>query len=118
MMITISPAAAEQILASAQQGSFEGLGLRVAAKRAQDGSMQYGMGFDDEHDGDEVLLSEGVRLLVAPHSVTLLDGTAIDYVEMEPGQFHFIFQNPNDTGACPPSACGGCGNSGGCSSAR
>jgi iron-sulfur cluster assembly protein len=46
----------------------------------------------------------------------LLNGTTIDFVEIEPGKHHFIFMNPNDANYTPPgSDSGGCG-SGGCGS--
>jgi iron-sulfur cluster assembly protein len=32
----------------------------------------------------------------------LLSGTVIDFVELEPGDFHFIFMNPNDANYTPP----------------
>ncbi len=52
-MITITPAAARQIQRSAQQGQMEGLAMRIAARRNPDGTIHYGMGFDDKPaDGD------------------------------------------------------------------
>ncbi len=33
---------------------------------------------------------------MAPEQVPLLDQATMDYVEIEPGQFHFIFLNPKD----------------------
>jgi iron-sulfur cluster assembly protein len=35
--------------------------------------------------------------------VPLLDQATLDFVEMEPGQFHFIFLNPKDSGYRPPA---------------
>ncbi len=82
-----------------------------------DGSIVYGMGFDDERDNDEVLECEGITVLIAPLSRDLLNGATLDFVELKPGEFQFIFINPNEA-APPPAetrARGGCG-SGGCSS--
>ena len=102
-MITITPAAAEQIRRSATQGGMEGLAMRIAAKRNPDGSIHYGMGFDDsEHEADLHIDSEGIDVVVSETSKILLDGTTVDYVEIEPDTFQFIFMNPNDVNYVPP----------------
>ena len=54
------------------------------------------MGFDEEKEGDIVFSSEGVDIVIAPSNAELLHGAHMDYVEIEPGQFNFIFLNPND----------------------
>ena len=103
-MITITPAAAAQIRVSATQGNIEGMPMRIAAKRNPDGSIHYGMGFDDNQlEGDTVVSSEGVEVVIADSSKVLLDGLTLDYVELEPGAFQFIFQNPNDVNYAPPA---------------
>jgi iron-sulfur cluster assembly protein len=102
-MITITPAAAEQIRASADQGQMAGLPMRIAAKRNPDGSIHYGMGFDDaQHEGDIQVSSEGIDVVIAEPSQALLKDTTLDYVELEPGVFQFIFMNPNDANFTPP----------------
>lgn len=116
-MITITPTAAEQIINAAKQSGADNLGLRIAARVEHDGSISYGMGFDDEHEQDMGFVSEGVKVLISPDSQPMLTGTVIDFVEYQPGDFRFIFMNPNDRGSCAPSSgggggCGGCG--GGC----
>lgn len=123
-MFSLTPSAAEQILraASSQLEGDEPPCLRVAAK-IEDGEIVYGMGFDDEREQDAVIESCGVTLLIAPRSQELLAGATLDFVELHPGEFQFIFVNPNDpppqTGGCASrsSGCGGCGGgtSGGCS---
>ncbi|MCW9023805.1 MAG: iron-sulfur cluster assembly accessory protein [Gammaproteobacteria bacterium] len=96
-MITITPEAAKQIKLSAEQNQAQDLPLRIAAKRNADGSIEYGMGFADKpHQDDISLQSEGVDLVVTAISNELLNGTTLDFVEIEPGQFNFIFMNPND----------------------
>ena len=98
-MITITPDAAKQIKISAQQSQAEALPLRIAAKRNDDGSIEYGMGFADEpHQDDISIKSEGIDIVVTAASNELLKGATLDFVEIEPGQFNFIFQNPNDPG--------------------
>ena len=46
-MITITPQAAAQIRKAAEQADAEDMYLRLAAKRADDGNIEYAMGFDD-----------------------------------------------------------------------
>ncbi len=102
-MITVTPNAAQQIRQSAKQSQMEGMPLRIAAKRADDGSIQYAMGFADQQDETDIsYTSEGVSVMVPPASIELLEGATLDFVELEPGQFHFVFLNPNDPNYIPP----------------
>jgi iron-sulfur cluster assembly protein len=102
-MIKITPAAAEQIRSSASQGQMDDMSLRLAATRNPDGSLHYGMGFDDNQlDGDTHISSEDVDLVVSESSLPLLAGMTLDYVELEPGAWQFIFMNPNDPNYKPP----------------
>jgi iron-sulfur cluster assembly protein len=116
-MITVTPQAAEQIRQAAQQSEAAELALRIAAKRLADGSIDYGMGFDEEREDDLRVESEGVTVLVSPPSQSLLAGTTLDFVELAPGDFRFIFVNPQADEPPAKSGCGtgGCG-SGGCGS--
>ena len=111
-MIVVTPDAAQQIRIAATQSAADELGLRIAARRDADGAIHYAMGFDEARGDDLVVPTEGIALLVTPDHRDLLDGMTLDYVEYEPGDFRFIFINPNDAGA-EPSAPRGCG-SGGC----
>jgi iron-sulfur cluster assembly protein len=95
-MITITPSAAEQIRVATQQSNADELFLRLAARRETDGSIEYGMGFDDMGPTDELITSEGVDVVIASSCADLLKGATLDYVEYQPGEFRFIFQNPND----------------------
>lgn len=95
-MITITEAAANQIKESAKQGKIEGLSLRVACTKQEDGSLHYGMGFDEKTEEDQVFMSNDIELIIAPVSLALLSGTVLDFVELEEGKPDFIFQNPND----------------------
>ena len=104
-MITLTPAAAKQARIAAQQGQMEGLPLRLAVKRDEQGNFHYGMGFDDQqHEADVKFTSEGIEIVVAPHSAELLKDAVLDYVELEPGQFQFVFMNPNDPNYTPPQS--------------
>jgi iron-sulfur cluster assembly protein len=116
-MLTLTPAAVHQIQSAIPpEASFEGLALRIAARRAFDGSIEYAMGMDNERENDQTVVVEGISLLINEHSAGLLAGVTVDFVE-ENGQPLFVFMNPNDLG---PSTGGGCGSSsgsgGGCGS--
>ena len=117
-MLTVTTAAAAQIRAAAEDNDAVGMALRVAARRADDGSIEYGMGFDETTDDDQPHQVDGVTVVVAPASQPLLRDTVLDWVEMEPGDFRFIFVPPkgacaSDAAAtqsgCGSGACGGCG---------
>ncbi|NIR32598.1 MAG: iron-sulfur cluster assembly accessory protein [Gammaproteobacteria bacterium] len=95
-MMTITAQAAEQIRTAARDGQMEGLPLRIAARRLDDGSIEYGMGFDEPNNEDTAFSVEGVEIVIAPVSVELLEDAVLDYVELEPGEFQFVFMNPND----------------------
>ena len=95
-MITISDSAAKQIKVSIEATDAEGLSLRIAAKRKEDGSLDYAMGFDQSDHNDSHSKSNGIDIVVAPTSTELLANANLDYVQMDDGEYHFIFINPND----------------------
>ena len=115
-MFTLTSAAAQQIQQAANASDAMHLALRVAARPDADGSIQYGMGFDDPDDMDLKLDVEGVAIVIAAEHQEILDETTLDYVELEPGEFNFIFidgrapaQTPSggcSSGACDSGACG------------
>ena len=94
--ITVTPSAADQIIVAARGSDADGLALRIAAQRDPGGSLDYTMGFDNVRKGDLALTSEGIALVIAEEHRDLLDGMTLDFVELEPGDFRFIFINPND----------------------
>jgi len=118
-MFNLTPNAARQISAAASAAGAAHMALRIAAKPEADGSLHYGMGFDDVQDDDMNLTLEGVAVVIAAPHQALLEYTTLDYVELQPGEFNFIFipdQVGAETTAAPPSgACGsgGCGSCGG-----
>lgn len=115
-MFALTAAAAQRIMQAAQASDAASLALRVAARLDADGSTQYGMGFDEPRDEDLKLDLEGVAVLIGEESQALLANTQLDYVELEPNQFNFIFIEAG-VGGCgaAPQASSGCG-AGGCAS--
>ncbi len=102
-MFKVTKAAAQQIRKDAREGDVEELALRVAATRESDRSISYKMGFDEINEGDTLLNSLGVDILIRGPDKELLNGTILDYVELETESFHFIFLNPNDPHHQPPT---------------
>lgn len=95
-MITVSPEAAAQIKVSVEQGKAEGLALRLAIHQKEDKSFHYVMGFDDgKMDGDLVVDTEGVKVVLDSESQKLAAGLKLDYIDLE-GNKEFVFLNPND----------------------
>lgn len=102
-MITLTPSAIKQTRISIREGNIEeGMALRIAAKENADGSYEYGLGFDEIKDDDMVFKFEDVQVVIAPHHGPLLKDAIIDFVEIEEGQYNFIFLNPNDPNYVPP----------------
>lgn len=96
-MIKLTQTAADQIKESAKTSEIDTPRLRLAATRKDDGSIEYGMGFDDNTtESDKEYQINGITFVMSQNSAALLAGTEIDYVEISPGQFNFIFVNPND----------------------
>jgi iron-sulfur cluster assembly protein len=103
-MFRLTASAVGQVHEAARQGGAEGLALRLAAHQKPDGSIDYRMGFDEGTEDDIRLDCDGVSVVMDPEYVPLLDQATLDYIEMEPRRFHFIFLNPKESGYCPPMA--------------
>jgi iron-sulfur cluster assembly protein len=118
-MFALTPAAARQIHTTANDTGAQEMALRIAARVGADGSLEFGMGFDDPTDEDMKLDLDGVAVVIADDSQALLADTVLDYVELNPGEFNFIFMDATSTSTCSSgqaataSSGGGCGN-GGC----
>ena len=80
-------------------------GVRIGVKNGGCAGMEYTMEYADAvAPTDEVVEDKGVKILVDPKAVLFLLGTEMDY-KTEKLSAQFIFNNPNQTGAC------GCGES-------
>lgn len=102
-MLTITTDAAEFIRHSAEQGSAQGLALRVAAQRKENGEIEYTMGFDEATEDDVEFKSADVKIVVAAVYADLLQNCVMDYAEIAPGERRIIFLNPNDPSYVPPT---------------
>lgn len=103
-MFKVTPNAAEQVMAAAQQTGTELMSLRLAASKRPDGTYDYKMGFDTPTEDDIRFKSEGVDIVIAPEFVPLLDKTVMDFVVLEDGgDPQFIFINPDDANFSAPN---------------
>ena len=48
-------------------------------------------------------IDKAVEMGVADGDRAAMEGATLDYVEIEPGDFNFIFMNPNDPSYVPPT---------------
>ena len=115
-MFSLTSAAAKQIQQAADASGANEMALRVAAKKDAAGELQYGMGFDEAAEEDMKLDIQGIAVVINGESQELLFDTVLDFVELNPGEFNFIFmQASHPSCGADTSVSGGCG-SGGCGS--
>ena len=109
-MISFSDKAVAKVKEYADQmPEAVGKELRLFIQGVGCGGFSYGFTFDEERDGDTVVDSGDLKVLVDAHSAPHLEGASIDYVDDERGS-GFTVDNPNS-----PEALGGGGCGGGCS---
>ena len=101
--VSITPAAAAQIaLLMAKDGHQ---GLRIGVKKGGCAGMEYTMDYVTAVNPlDEIVETDGARVMIAPMAQMFLFGTEIDY-EVSLLESAFRFRNPNVVDAC------GCGTS-------
>lgn len=108
-MITITTEAANQLKSFLVDNGSPEAGLRVFVAPGGCSGLQYGMTIEDNaEDGDEVIETDGVRLLVDNFSAMYLAGAEVDYVNSLMGG-GFTVHNPNAVSGC---ACGHSFNAG------
>lgn len=102
-MITMTSEAVSQLREFLDEQGTPEHALRVFVAPGGCSGLQYGMTIDEQADeGDEVIDTEGVRVLVDSFSAMYLDGAEIDYVNSLMGG-GFTVSNPNAVAGC---ACG------------
>lgn len=108
--ITITPLAAENVLAMLAQQNMPTHCLRIYVAGIGCSGAQYGLALDKEpREDDTVIESHTLRILVDPNSLVFLEGATIDYVETPQGG-GFKIDNPNPMAAASCGTCGGgCG---------
>jgi iron-sulfur cluster assembly protein len=101
----LTEAAAERIKAVMAKAERPIAAVRVGVKNGGCAGMAYTMEYAEQINPlDEVIEDRGVRILIDPKAVMFLLGTEMDY-KVDKLSAQFVFNNPNQTGAC------GCGES-------
>lgn len=105
-MITLTEQAGKKVqsLLEAEQKLTTG-GLRIYVSGGGCHGFQYGMSIEEQaREEDTVIESGGVKVFVDPHSLPVLQGLEIDYIDSLQGA-GFAIKNPNAKSSC------GCGSS-------
>src|SRR3954471_15246726 len=104
-VMKLTDAAAARITELTKRADSEIVGLRVGIKNGGCAGQSYtGENAPDVPPSAEEVQDKGVKILVEPKAVLFLLGTEMDY-KADKMQAQFIFNNPNQVGAC------GCGES-------
>jgi iron-sulfur cluster assembly protein len=98
--VSLTPEAMSQLKSLLAQESNPQLGLRVFVSGGGCSGMQYGMAFDDNiRAEDQVLETNGVKVILDEYSIQYLRGSEIDYVNSLMGA-GFTVHNPNAVHSC------------------
>ncbi len=101
----VTPAAAERVKALIEGRGKPTVGIRIGVRSKGCSGLSYTLEFADSAQPlDEVVETNGVKLLIDPKASLFLIGTVMDYRvrDLDSG---FTFENPNEKGRC------GCGES-------
>lgn len=103
--VELTERAAEQVRKIREdEGLDDDLYLRVAVEGGGCSGLSYKLGFDYKSNDDEVVVSQGVTLIVDHKHMMYLKGISIDYPDGLDAR-GFTFNNPNASETC------GCGSS-------
>jgi len=104
-IVLLTDAAANRVRNLLQEKGLTGYGLRVFVGGGGCSGLQYGMAFEnEEQEGDFVMNSDGVKVMVDSMSSQYLMGATVDYIDNMMGG-GFKIENPNAVTSC------GCGHS-------
>jgi iron-sulfur cluster assembly protein len=83
----------------------DSIGLRLGVTKTGCSGYSYVINYAEEvRDSDVIFEDKGVKVVVDPDALALIDGTEVDFVKNGLNEA-FSFRNPNITGEC------GCGES-------
>jgi len=86
-------------------GRGDSIGLRLGITRTGCSGYSYVINYAEDVGADDVVFEDrGVKIIVDPEALELIDGTEVDFVKNGLNEA-FSFKNPNVTGEC------GCGES-------
>jgi len=103
--LVFTSAAAGKVAKLIEEEGNPNLMLRLYIQGGGCSGFQYGFTFEESvKEGDEEIVTDGVKLLVDPMSMQYLMGAEVDYSEGLQGS-QFVIRNPNASTSC------GCGSS-------
>ena len=104
MAISLTESAAERV--NKYLGARgDSVGLRLGITKTGCSGYSYVVNYAEEIEADDVIFEDrGVKIVVDPEALQLIDGTEVDFVKNGLNEA-FSFKNPNIAGEC------GCGES-------
>ena len=104
MAISLTNSAADRVRSYLdKRGS--GVGLRLGVTETGCSGYSYVINYADEIDASDIVFEDkGIKVVVEPDALPLIDGTEVDFVKNGLNEA-FSFRNPNISGEC------GCGES-------
>jgi iron-sulfur cluster assembly protein len=104
MAVSLTDSARERV-SSFLRTRGHGIGLRLGVKKTGCSGFAYVVNYADDIAADDIIFEQGgVKVIVDPESLRMIDGTEVDFVR-EGLNEAFKFRNPNVKGEC------GCGES-------
>jgi len=104
-VITLTDKASDKVRTLQQQESKVGYALRLKVVGGGCSGYSYALDFDEKTgEGDAVFEDHGVKIVVDPKSLPMIDNCQVDWSDAMTGA-GFTIQNPNAKGSC------GCGSS-------
>jgi len=104
MAISLTSSAAERVRTYLDKRSAS-VGLRLGVTRTGCSGYSYVINYAEEIDAADIVFEDkGIKVVVDPEALPLIDGTVVDFVKNGLNEA-FSFRNPNITGEC------GCGES-------
>jgi iron-sulfur cluster assembly protein len=104
MAISLTNSAATRVKSFLEKRG-RGVGLRIGVRKSGCSGYAYTIDYADAIEADDVVFDrDGIKVIIDPKSLSLIDGTEVDFVK-EGLNEAFKFRNPNVKGEC------GCGES-------
>jgi len=104
MAISLTDSAAERVRTYLDKRGT-GVGLRLGVTQTGCSGYSYVINYAEDIDAADVVFEDkGIKVVVDPEALALIDGTEVDFVKNGLNEA-FSFRNPNITGEC------GCGES-------
>jgi iron-sulfur cluster assembly protein len=104
MAISLTNAAADRVRTYLEKRE-NGVGLRLGITKTGCSGYSYVINYAEAIDDDDVVFEDkGIKVVIDPEALSLIDGTEVDFVKNGLNEA-FSFRNPNIKGEC------GCGES-------